>query len=92
MLKSINLVNICVIILMQKTLTILLMTIIVGIASTPILSQDGAFILISNVFAQDYEIPTWIKNNAGWWATDQIDDSAFLKGIQYLVQNGIIVI
>ena len=49
-------------------------------------------VMIPNVFAQDSEIPAWIKNNAGWWATDQIDDSAFLKGIQYLVQNGIIVI
>ena len=37
-------------------------------------------------------VPDWIKNNAGWWATDQIDDSAFVQGIQYLVQNGIIVI
>ena len=37
-------------------------------------------------------VPAWIKNNAGWWATDQIDDSAFVQGIQYLVQNGIIVI
>ena len=77
---------------MQKTLTILLMTIIVGIASTPILSQDKAFILISDVFAQDYDIPYWIKNNAGWWATDQIDDSSFLQGIQYLVKEGIIVV
>ena len=37
-------------------------------------------------------VPAWIKNNAGWWAADQIDDSAFVQGIQYLVQNGIIVI
>ena len=37
-------------------------------------------------------VPAWIKNNAGWWATDQIDDSAFLQGIQYLVQKGIIVV
>ena len=37
-------------------------------------------------------VPTWIKNNAGWWATDQIDDSSFLKGIQYLIQEGIIVV
>ena len=36
------------------------------------------------------QIPAWIKNNAGWWATDQIDDSSFLKGIQYLIQNDII--
>ena len=37
-------------------------------------------------------VPAWIKNNAGWWATDQIDDSSFLKGIQYLIQEGIMII
>jgi hypothetical protein len=42
--------------------------------------------------AFDQRVPAWIKNNAGWWATDQIDDSSFLQGIQYLVQKGIIVI
>ena len=35
-------------------------------------------------------IPAWVKNNAGWWATDQIDDSAFLQGIQFLIKEGII--
>ena len=28
----------------------------------------------------------------GWWATDQIDDSSFLQGIQYLIKEGIMVI
>ena len=46
---------------------------------------------IPSSFAQD-AIPSWIKNNAGWWATDQIDDSAFVQGIQYLIQEGIIVV
>jgi len=49
-------------------------------------------VMIPNVFAQDSEIPAWIKNNAGWWATDQIDDSSFLQGIQYLIKEGIMVI
>ena len=40
--------------------------------------------------AFDQRVPAWIKNNAGWWATDQIDDSSFLQGIQYLVSIGII--
>ena len=48
-------------------------------------------IMIPNVFAQDV-IPSWIKNNAGWWATDKIDDSSFLQGIQYLIKEGIMVI
>ena len=47
---------------------------------------------ISTTLAQDSKIPAWIKNNAGWWATDQIDDSSFLQGIQYLIKEGIMVI
>ena len=49
-------------------------------------------VIVDRVGVDQTSIPAWIKNNAGWWATDQIDDSAFLKGIQYLVQNGIIVV
>ncbi len=47
---------------------------------------------MSTVQAQDSEIPAWIKNNAGWWATDQIDDSSFLQGIQFLIKERIMVI
>src|SRR3990172_8158407 len=36
------------------------------------------------------EIPSWIKNNAGWWASGQIDDGSFIQGIQYLIKEGII--
>ena len=50
------------------------------------------FFSVPHVFAEDSEIPAWIKNNAGWWATDQIDDSSFLQGIQYLIKEGIMVI
>jgi len=49
-------------------------------------------VIVDRVGVDQASIPDWIKNNAGWWATDQIDDSAFVQGIQYLVQNGIIVI
>ena len=36
------------------------------------------------------KIPLWIKNNAGWWALGLITDDDFVKGIQYLVEQGII--
>ena len=36
------------------------------------------------------KVPLWIKNNAGWWADGTIDESTFLNGLEYLVQNGII--
>ena len=47
---------------------------------------------MSTTAAQDSEIPAWIKNNAGWWADGQIDDSSFLQGIQFLIKEGIMVI
>ena len=47
-------------------------------------------ILIPNAFAEN--VPEWVKNTAGWWAEDQIDDSAFVQGIQYLIKEGIIII
>ena len=51
----------------------------VGILATPSsLAQDA--------------IPSWIKNNAGWWATDQIDDFTFAQGIGFLIKNEIIQI
>ncbi len=37
-------------------------------------------------------IPDWIKNNAEWWASGQIPDSAFVSGIQWLISNNVIVI
>ncbi len=35
------------------------------------------------------EIPTWIKNNAGWWADGKIDDNSFVQGIQFLIKEKI---
>lgn len=37
-------------------------------------------------------IPEWVKTNAGWWAEGQIDDSSFVQGIQYLINQDIILI
>jgi hypothetical protein len=38
------------------------------------------------------QIPLWIKNNAAWWAEEQISDSDFLTGIEYMIRESIIVI
>ncbi len=37
-------------------------------------------------------IPSWIKNNAGWWADGTIDDKSFIQGIQFLVKEDILKI
>jgi len=38
------------------------------------------------------EIPVWIKNNADWWSQGLISDDDFIKGIQFMVENGIIAV
>ncbi len=40
----------------------------------------------------DQKIPMWIKNNAGWWASDNISESEFLNSIEYLIEKQIIII
>jgi hypothetical protein len=40
----------------------------------------------------DYQIPSWIKNNAKWWAEGKIGDSDFVQGIQYLIKQGVMKI
>ena len=45
-----------------------------------------------NSISTSYQIPNWVKNNAGWWADGQIPDSAFVQGIQFLIKEGIIVV
>ncbi|MGI0027352.1 MAG: hypothetical protein ACREAD_05870 [Nitrosopumilaceae archaeon] len=37
-------------------------------------------------------IPSWVKNNAKWWSQGSLSDDEFTKGIQYMIQNGIMKI
>lgn len=37
-------------------------------------------------------IPTWIKNNTGWWADGKVDDETFVNGIEYLVGKKVIIV
>ncbi|RTZ71038.1 MAG: peptidase [Thaumarchaeota archaeon] len=48
--------------------------------------------LIPTPTESEISIPSWIKNNAGWWAGGLIDDASFVSGIQWLISNGVITI
>ena len=67
---------------MYKLLSILVILAI--ISTVPIVSAE--------VMRGEYTVPGWVKNTAGWWASEQIPDSAFLQGIQYLIKEGIIIV
>ena len=51
-----------------------------------------AFSLSTITSANAESVPEWVKNNAGWWANEQISDSAFIDGIEFLIKEGIIQI
>ncbi|AFS83503.1 hypothetical protein [Candidatus Nitrosopumilus sediminis] len=52
--------------------------------------QDTEEIQVEELTVQT--IPKWVKNNAGWWVDEQIDDEAFVAGIQYMINNGIMYV
>jgi hypothetical protein len=56
--------------------------------------KEGIIVVPSTVSStnQSQQIPSWIKNSAGWWASGQISDSDFVKGVQYLISNGIVLV
>ena len=49
-------------------------------------TQSG--ITIYNKSVLQYQIPSWIKNNAKWWSQNKVNDTDFVSGIQYLIQQG----
>ena len=56
-------------------------------------SLIGSSIPVPNSSAQeDTQIPSWIKNVAGWWANGEISENEFLAGIEYLINNNIILL
>ena len=64
-----------------------------GIIPILFISLIGSSVLanVPNSYGQgDTQIPSWIKNVAGWWANDEISGSEFLTGIEYLINNNII--
>ncbi len=48
--------------------------------------------MIGIISVSDSEVPSWIKNNAGWWAEGTIDDDSFITGLEYLIENDILII
>ena len=59
----------------------------------PIFTREGGSIpdpILDTTPTQN--IPSWIKNNAGWWAEGSIDDESFVGGIQFLIKEGIMSI
>jgi len=60
------------------------LSVLIIISTVPIVSAE--------VIRGESTVPDWVKNTAGWWASEQIPDSAFLQGMQYLIKEGIMIV
>ena len=54
--------------------------------------QETEFAFVIGDKKPTSSIPSWIKNNAGWWADGQIPDSTFVEGIEFLIKEGVMII
>ena len=43
-------------------------------------------------YGNPISVPDWIRNNAEWWAIGEIDDSDFVSGIEFMLENNIIMV
>lgn len=61
-------------------------------------NQNGLILFMGKVFdpssqnsmSEEPSIPNWIKNNAKLWHENSVNDSTFVQGIQYLIEQNII--
>lgn len=53
-------------------------------------SVENSFVV--TVTTSTVEIPSWIKDVAGFWCNNEIDDYSFVESVQYLIDNNVIII
>ena len=61
----------------------------VTVQQTSIVIGSEDIIPMEQKSSEEIGIPDWIKNNAGWWANDEIDDHSFVQGIQFMIKEGL---
>ena len=63
-----------------------------GVGSTLVEIGPSSSEPVASSILDEPKIPSWIKNNAGWWADGTLDDESFVTGIQFLIEEGIMQI
>ena len=56
------------------------------------LSHNNSHMGIISFVVSYPEIPDWIKNNAKQWSSTSISNSEFIVGLEYLIEEGLIII
>lgn len=55
-------------------------------------STDTFYANNPSITSTNIVIPSWVKNDAKWWSGGTLTDSDFVKAIQYLIDNKVIVV
>ena len=63
---------------MKKILAISILVVILSVSIISVAAQN------------QYEIPSWVKGIAGFWAEEKITDAEFGEGLTFLIENNII--
>ncbi|MCH7941051.1 MAG: hypothetical protein IH842_03690 [Thaumarchaeota archaeon] len=58
----------------------------------PVIAVAILSITIISISAEEELIPSWIRNTAGFWVDRQISDQEFINALQYLINQGILLI
>jgi len=56
------------------------------------LSHNNSHVDTISFVVSNPELPNWIKNNAKYWSSDLMSNSEFIKGIEYLVEEGFLIV
>ena len=56
------------------------------------LSHNNSHVDTISFVVSNHELPNWIKNNAKYWSSDLMSNSEFIKGIEYLVEEGFLIV
>jgi len=64
----------------------------VGIKTFDVLAESLEKPSYSSEINSDIHIPDWVRNNADWWAKNQITDDDFAAGIEFMIKEKFILI
>jgi len=63
-----------------------------AILSSQLAEKSNVFYEVKDKPKVKLSIPSWIKSNAEWWSNDAINTSEFLKAIEFLINQRILII
>jgi uncharacterized protein YjbI with pentapeptide repeats len=77
---------------MKNIIPVMTITLVLAVLIIPNAFAEDILGWVENQWytVQDSSVPGWVKNTAGWWATDAISETEFVNAIEFLVKENII--